>query len=31
VIGVWRLQPAKVLAWTLLYVDATSFRFDLAD
>jgi hypothetical protein len=31
VTGVWRLQPAKVLAWTLLYVDATSFRFDLAD
>jgi len=31
VTGVWRLQPAKVLAWTLLYVDATSFRFELAD
>jgi Pyridoxamine 5'-phosphate oxidase len=28
--GVWRLQPAKVLAWTLLYVDATRFRFDAA-
>jgi hypothetical protein len=29
--GVWRLQPAKVLAWTQLYVDATRFRFDAAD
>jgi Pyridoxamine 5'-phosphate oxidase len=28
--GLWRLQPAKVLAWTLLYVDATRFRFDAA-
>ena len=27
--GVWRLQPAKVLAWTRLYVDATRFRFDM--
>jgi hypothetical protein len=25
--GVWRLQPAKVLAWNTLYVDATRFRF----
>jgi hypothetical protein len=25
--GVWRLEPAKVLAWTQLYVDATRFRF----
>jgi len=29
--GVWRLQPAKVLAWTQLYVDATRFRFDATD
>ncbi len=29
--GVWRLQPAKVLAWTQLYADATRFRFDAAD
>ena len=25
--GVWRLQPAKVLAWNTLYVDATRFLF----
>jgi hypothetical protein len=25
--GAWRLQPAKVLAWTTLYVDATRFSF----
>ena len=29
--GVWRLQPAKVLAWTRLYVDATRFRFASGD
>jgi nitroimidazol reductase NimA-like FMN-containing flavoprotein (pyridoxamine 5'-phosphate oxidase superfamily) len=29
--GVWRLQPAKVLAWTTLFVDATRFRFEAAD
>jgi Pyridoxamine 5'-phosphate oxidase len=29
--GVWRLQPVKVLAWTMLYVDATRFRFEAAD
>ena len=29
--GVWRLQPAKVLAWNTLYVDATRFRFQLAE
>jgi Pyridoxamine 5'-phosphate oxidase len=29
--GVWRLQPAKVLAWNQLYVDATRFRFEAAD
>jgi nitroimidazol reductase NimA-like FMN-containing flavoprotein (pyridoxamine 5'-phosphate oxidase superfamily) len=29
--GVWRLRPAKVLAWTTLYVDATRFRFEAAD
>jgi Pyridoxamine 5'-phosphate oxidase len=29
--GVWRLQPAKVLAWTTLYVDATRFHFEAAD
>ena len=26
--GQWRLQPAKVLAWNTLYVDATRFLFD---
>jgi hypothetical protein len=26
--GVWRLRPAKVMAWTSLPVDATRFRFD---
>ena len=26
--GVWRLRPAKVLAWTSPPVDATRFRFD---
>ena len=25
--GVWRLRPAKVMAWTSLPVDATRFRF----
>jgi hypothetical protein len=29
--GVWRLQPAKVLAWNQLYVDATRFQFETAD
>jgi Pyridoxamine 5'-phosphate oxidase len=29
--GVWRLQPIKVLAWNTLYVDATRFRFSVAD
>ena len=29
--GVWRLQPAKVLAWNQLYVDATRFQFEAAD
>jgi hypothetical protein len=29
--GVWRLQPAKGLAWTTLYVDATRFLFQAAD
>lgn len=28
--GVWRLQPAKVLAWNTLYVDATRFLFEAA-
>ncbi len=26
--GVWRLRPTRVLAWTVLYRDATCFRFD---
>jgi hypothetical protein len=26
--GVWRLRPAKVLAWNTLYIDATRFLFD---
>ena len=26
--GVWRLPPAKVMAWNTLYVDATRFLFD---
>jgi hypothetical protein len=25
--GVWRLRPAKVMAWTSLPVDATRFLF----
>ena len=29
--GMWRLQPVKVLAWTMLYVDATRFRFEASD
>ena len=28
--GAWRLQPVKVLAWTMLYVDATRFHFEAA-
>jgi hypothetical protein len=26
--GVWRLRPAKVLAWNTLYIDATRFLFE---
>ena len=26
--GVWRLRPRVVIAWTVLYEDATRFRFD---
>jgi hypothetical protein len=26
--GVWRLRPAKVLAWNTLYINATRFLFD---
>ena len=29
--GVWRLRPAKVMAWNQLYVDATCFQFEAAD
>ncbi len=28
--GVWRLRPLLVLAWTVLYEDATRFRFEPA-
>jgi hypothetical protein len=28
--GVWRLRPVLVLAWTVLYEDATRFRFEPA-